>query len=722
MNNSGTPRRTSAMVLFKDKLANWVITSGGLLVIAAVLGIFVFIAATTFPLFQGAKLDGQRSLATHEHVQGFLVDELGQMAVLWGDPRGWRSLNLESGLLSAYQALPSLRGERVTASEIAPQGGQAILGLEKGRVWLGQMGFGADFDGKKSISRPEVQETASWTLDSKHKAIVAVSAGGDPLLVAALSQDGRLLVSLDRSPLKLNWDVKFGTPVQVKVSPDGQRIWVGTRQGNIVGLNLEDGILKQDQSLAVLGAGQTLSALGWVNGFQTLLAGASDGAILALQEIDGNEGRRLRVTAQFESLGSEVMAFTYSARDKGFAALDREGNWALYYKTGERLLLKEKLPSKPAGPFTMSPKANGLLAMGQDQKLHWFKLRNPHPETTIHTLFDRIWYEGYESPEFVWQSTGGSDDFESKLSLTPLIYGTLKGTFYALFFAVPLALLGAIYTSQFMSRQLRAWVKPTVEVMAAVPSVVMGFIAGLLLAPFVEAWLFTVLLGILAVPLITLAALWLWRSAPERFQKGLGEEREGLVLLAGLALGLVFVAALGPLIERALFLDFKVWMRSHWGVVYDQRNSLVVGFAMGFAVIPVIYTICEDALSSVPNHLISASLSCGATPWQTTMRVVLPVALSGIFSAIMVGFGRAVGETMIVLMATGNTAVMDFSAFTGFRALSANIAVEIPEAPVHGTLYRTLFFAALILFAMTFVVNTVAELVRLRLRKKYSQL
>jgi phosphate transport system permease protein len=140
---------------------------------------------------------------------------------------------------------------------------------------------------------------------------------------------------------------------------------------------------------------------------------------------------------------------------------------------------------------------------------------------------------------------------------------------------------------------------------------------------------------------------------------------------------------------------------------------------MGFAVIPIIFTICEDALSSVPQHLTSASLALGATKWQTSIRVVLPTASPGIFSAIMIGLGRAVGETMIVLMATGNTPILSFSPFNGFRTLSANIAVEIPEAPYHGTLYRVLFVSAVLLFLLTFLVNTVAEVVRQRLRKKY---
>jgi phosphate transport system permease protein len=155
---------------------------------------------------------------------------------------------------------------------------------------------------------------------------------------------------------------------------------------------------------------------------------------------------------------------------------------------------------------------------------------------------------------------------------------------------------------------------------------------------------------------------------------------------------------------------------------YVQRNALVVGFVMGFAIIPIIYTIAEDALSAVPSHLRAASLGAGATPWQTAVRIVLPTAMSGLFSAIMIGLGRAVGETMIVLMAAGNTPVVQMNVFNGFRTLSANIAVELPEAVRNSSHYRTLFFAALMLFGMTFIVNTVAEIVRLRFRKRSAQI
>jgi phosphate transport system permease protein len=259
-----------------------------------------------------------------------------------------------------------------------------------------------------------------------------------------------------------------------------------------------------------------------------------------------------------------------------------------------------------------------------------------------------------------------------------------------------------------------------IEIMAALPSVVLGFLAGLWLAPTIERTVPGVFLIPMVVPLFILAAALAWRRLPPRARRRLRPGSEVLLIVPVVLLAVWTSLRLGVVVERGLLGgDYRAWLLGVLGVTYDQRNSLVVGFAMGFAVIPIVFTIAEDALSNVPPHLAAGSLALGATRWQTALRVVLPTASPGIFSAIMIGFGRAVGETMIVLMATGNTPVMDWSIFNGFRALSANIAVELPEAPQGGTLYRVLFLAALLLFAMTFLVNTAAEMVRLRLRKRY---
>ena len=255
--------------------------------------------------------------------------------------------------------------------------------------------------------------------------------------------------------------------------------------------------------------------------------------------------------------------------------------------------------------------------------------------------------------------------------------------------------------------------------MAALPSVVLGFVAGVVLAPLVQRHVVAALAAPLIVPLIAVGGLFLSTSRLVPAIKTYMDRHEFWVLIAWVLIGIGAVLWLGPWIERVVFAgDFERWLLQTSGARYDQRNALIVGWMMGFAVIPIIFTICEDACSSVPRHLVGASLACGASRWQTAWHVVLPAAGSGVFSGIIVGFGRAVGETMIVLMATGNTPVLQWSLFNGFRTLSANLAVEISEAPAGGTLYRVLFVSALLLFAMTSLVSTAAELIRLRLRRR----
>jgi phosphate transport system permease protein len=289
-------------------------------------------------------------------------------------------------------------------------------------------------------------------------------------------------------------------------------------------------------------------------------------------------------------------------------------------------------------------------------------------------------------------------------------------------FSVPLALLAALYISQLAPPWLQATVKPTVELMAAVPSVVVGFLAALWLAPRLEKALLSSLLALAALPLAIVIALLVWRLLPGGLRRRIpaGAELAFLLLCAVVVVGGAWWVA-APL-ERVLFAgDLQRYLFTEWGLRYDQRNSLVVGLALGFAVVPVIFTIAEDACSAVPRNLVTASRALGATRWQTAVRLVVPAASPGLFAAVMLGLGRAVGETMIVLMAAGNTPLLDLSAFNGMRTMSAAIAVEIPEAPVGGTLFRVLFLTGTLLFIFTLLLTTAADVVGRYLRRRYAR-
>jgi phosphate transport system permease protein len=377
----------------------------------------------------------------------------------------------------------------------------------------------------------------------------------------------------------------------------------------------------------------------------------------------------------------------------------------------------------PVLQVALGPRGDALLGFDGSSGLTAWQIESGYPEISFKTLFGKVLYEGYDKPEYVWQTTGG-EEFEAKFSLVPLIFGTLKGTFYAMFFAVPLALFGAMYVSYFTTPGFRKTIKPLVEIMATVPSVVIGFLIALWLAPIIETWLLAFFTSLLVVPMTFVAFMAAWQLLrrydwARRVENGY----EFLVVLPVLLVGVGIAVCLASPLETLFFGgNFRHWLfAGPLGMQYDQRNNIIIAFGLGFTVIPIIFSIAEDSLSNVPYSMTAASMAVGASRWQTLWRVVLPSASPGIFAAMMIGFGRAVGETMIVLMATGNTPILDWSPLNGMRTLSANIAVEIPEAPVGGTLYRVLFLCAVLLFVLTFTVNTAAELVRQRLRKRFGR-
>jgi phosphate transport system permease protein len=294
---------------------------------------------------------------------------------------------------------------------------------------------------------------------------------------------------------------------------------------------------------------------------------------------------------------------------------------------------------------------------------------------------------------------------------------------YAMLFAGPLALFGAAYSAYFAKPAFREAIKPVVEIMAAVPSVVLGFLAALWLAPIIDRSVLALLTTLVTVPATFVVFMLVWQLLRRwMWVRRLENGYEFLILLPVLLAGVALALWLAGPMDAWLFGgNFKQWLYETLKTPYDQRNCVIIAFGLGFAVMPIIFSITEDALSSVPGNLAAASMAMGASRWQTLWRVVLPSASPGIFAAMMIGLGRAVGETMIVLMATGNTPILDWSPLDGMRTLSANIAVEGPEAPLGGTLYRVLFLCAVLLFALTFLLNTAAELVRQHLRKRFGR-
>ena len=293
---------------------------------------------------------------------------------------------------------------------------------------------------------------------------------------------------------------------------------------------------------------------------------------------------------------------------KQFAAMDDET---------KRALMEVKLEAAQDAPKDPDAAVNTTA---------WSYLLRPHQWT------------GYSKPEYIWQPVSNIH----KYNLVPLFIGSLKTTLMALLFSVPIALAAAIYVSQLAPARFKEWLKPAIELLAGIPSVVLGFFA--------------------------------------------------LIVLASLLQGV-----------------FR----------YDSRlNALVAGVALGIAVIPVVFSIAEDALTSVPRHYTQAALALGSSKWQAAARIVLPAALPGVFAAVVLGFGRAIGETMIVLMASGNASIVSWSMLDSTRTMTATIAAELAETVFGGHHYRMLFLIGALLFVVTFICNLAGDLVIHRLKGK----
>ncbi|MDA0834280.1 MAG: ABC transporter permease subunit [Planctomycetota bacterium] len=665
--------------------------------------------------------------------------------------------------------------------------------------------------------------------------LLTASMPGNELILGAMSNDGELIVRRHAKRENIltgtsSWEEIDAATVTIEkrdgalpknllATGAGDQLFVIWEDGFLRRFNirrLEAGLHVAEEVDLLPNANARLSHVDFILGQNTFIAADQNGDLRSWFNIRDAQAatsdKTTLVSAQtFPPTGSPVTAFAASSRSRIFAVGSHDGRITLYQATtGSQLATQspsaESSASENKAPIShllLTPKDDGVISIVGD-RIARFVLDPRHPEATWTSIFRPLWYESYPEREHVWQSSGANQDLEPKLGLMPLIFGSLKATLYSMLIGAPLALLAAIYTSEFLTPSLRVKVKPTIELMASLPSVVLGFLAALVFAPFVETMISTIIAGAFSLPLCMLLGAFAWQLIPDQWSIALARWRLLFIALS-IPCGILVAALMAPLVEKVVFagdmhrwLDGQIgtgiggwfllflplcfagmglvtsryinpWMRerSHrhlWsgkrfimidGVkfiviaalglltsfalalvfhavgwdprgiffgTYVQRNALVVGFVMGFAIIPIIYTIADDALAAVPEHLRSASLGAGATQWQTAVRIVVPAATSGLFSALMIGLGRAVGETMIVLMAGGNTPIMDWNVFNGFRTLSANIAVELPEAVRNSTHYRMLFLAALSLFVLTFIVNTIAEVVRIRFRRRIVEL
>lgn len=749
--NSPALARKRKIRNLKDKVATHGIGIGGISVIMTIMLIFLYLLYEVAPMLKSASVEkiaeydvpGLNSadkstktmyLATEEQA------EIGMRLTVAGDVLFF---NLKDGaIIETVSLLDGIDSQVSTVSEGRIGSRLLILGLENGQALLVKHKYNAEYDadGVRTLLPEVVYPYGEEPIDLLEEPIVSVAMNEDDenmVLVASgnsataqivhfekeedLFGDGYELERYDAPSFELSQRADF-----LVIDAEMDWLFSANKSGTMERFNIEDvDAVERFEVTRVVDKGESLTQfeplLGGISILISDTAGRTAQWFMARDEEGTPQFMKVR-TFEAEEDPQSIRLIATEERRKGFYTVDQNGVVSIYNTTAHRSLLEEKLVESHVDFMVVAPRANALL-VETAAKLKVWEVENKHPEVSWSSLWHEVWYEDYDEPDYIWQSSAATNDFEPKMSLAPLAFGTIKAALYAMLFAIPLAICGAIYTAYFMAPEWRRKVKPVIELMEALPTVIIGFLAGLFLAPFIETNLSGVFTLLIVLPVGILLFGFAWANLPKSIRHRVPDGWDAALLIPVLLFLVWFSLALATPIELAFFGgDMRTWISHDLGISFDQRNALVVGIAMGFAVIPSIFSIAEDAIFSVPKHLSHGSLALGATPWQTLVRVVMPTASPGIFSAVMIGMGRAVGETMIVLMATGNTPVMDWNIFEGMRTLSANIAVEVAESEVHSTHYRVLFLAAFVLFMFTFVVNTIAELIRQRLRNKYGSL
>ena len=743
----------SPMTLAADRWMGRLIRFGGVGVVLAVFGMLAFLIFQVFPLFTGAKVAPAGSLSVPANAVAFGEDEYGEFPyVVLADGKVVFRRAADGAQVQEWS--PSLGALRVTSVRSYPRAGLVFLGLSDGSVQELRVAYRSTFDaaGKRAIEpvvtplapvaigRPGLPCLEVWNAKGSQSRLMLVrqEVAGKPLLTAVRLTERKGLGGKARVTVGTPFVVAADAPSVDKVLlPSTAESLIVVGKSGDVRAYADDGetfSLLQSFSPFKESADPAVASAGMIFGNVSVVFVSRTGeqqvwSMYPQLQPDGKSLRRWGKIHDGETLAGAGEGVYAAEGNKCYLAV-AAGRLQLRNMTTGSLRWEGAAPSGPIRQLAFAGNYDRFTALSADGKLHRWTVVDHHPESSWGAFFGKIWYEGATGPAYTWQSSAGSDEFEAKYSLVPLFYGTVKGTFYALLFALPIALTAAIYVSQFLRPEYRQVVKPVMEIMASLPSVVLGFLAGLWLAPLVDPRLISLFCAVGILAPAALFAGFLWSALPQPVRRQVKPGMEFLWLLPFLALCAFAAWKSGPAVEAAFFTvkdsasglpvaDFREWWRQTTGATYDSRNSLVVGFVMGFAVIPIVFTIAEDALSNVPNSLVSGSLALGASRWQTVWSVVVPTAISGIVSGVMIGFGRAIGETMIVVMATGNTAVMEANPFSGMRTLSANIAVELPEAAAGHTHYRALFLGACCLFLLTFVINTLAEILRQRLRERY---
>ena len=612
-----------------DAIARYFIVGGGILVIVCVIGILLLIASVSLPLFlpPGQEILARFQLKQHGSTR-FLsaaMDEYLETASFLDEKGLWHFYDMKKGsvLLQKQSQPPGDTALKVHNVEFY---GQNLFTLvwEDGSASVLQVQFLPQFTEKGRLTIHDLLEVASFPANGRGTPIKTLARASLPdddnprQSLVQLFPGNRIEITqkiIEEDFLGNRQTESFTTSLQATpagnftaFTMDGasRNLYAATDQGELWHWSLEEpGKAELLQNFTAFHDKRMITALNLVFGDISLAVGDQKGQVTSwflVPDPQNETHKKLQRVHTLPSHDSPVVQLIPSRVDKSLLSLDEEGIIHWDHTTTERQLLRfaaeippdrsqDSLTEHRIKTFNTAPRGNGLLAMDARNQVTLWKVENPHPEISWKTLFGKVLYEDYPAPDYVWQSSSASDDFEPKFSLVPLIFGSFKGTFYAMFLAIPLALFGAIYTSQFANESFRRFIKPGIEVMAAMPSVIIGFMIALWLAPIVEDYVLAFFLSLLFIPLATLLFVGVWFLVRHQIWAK-WVEAKGYEFLLMIPVTIVACLATIPFQELAqqFFFagNFNQWLFDALGVRYEQRNSVIIAFGLGFMVIPII--------------------------------------------------------------------------------------------------------------------------------------
>jgi len=539
--------------VIKDQLVKYGVTSGGTLVLVALLLIFGYLLYVVLPIFAPVSVDKIQSFQRQDDaaIYALGIDEQNEVAYQL-DEQGLLSFyslredDLGESLLK-YQAFPDTHNLTKTMAST----GAFALTNGRGEVKIIKPTFITSYPKDKRLITPEVRFPLgedNFTVSESNQALdkIAFEINSDYAALAAVQSNGEGLLLLLSSEVNFMTDEtvwnqetfklpSFPSDVdQLLLTPNLNKLFV--RSGNNLLVydisNIND--IRIKSAFTINAKGSNVTEVQLLAGASSLLVANENGVISQWFEILNENKREFSYIRDFQA-PNEVTSIVPEFFRKGFLTTTKAGELSIFHATGETELLTESMTKAGSLVVAISPRANAIIMADKDS-IQLYHLDNEHPEITWSALWQEVWYEGYPEPQYVWQSTSASDDFEGKMSLVPISFGTIKAAFYAMLFAVPIGISAAIYTAYFMAPSIRTYIKPTVEIMEALPTVILGFLAGLWLAPIIEDQLPGIILLLITLPISILIAALIWSNLPKSLSDKVSEGVIPLVLIPILVL------------------------------------------------------------------------------------------------------------------------------------------------------------------------------------------